>query len=295
MEAANNRRHGSASSAFPGRSPFRGRVPFSTAASALLIFVALLAGCANERAAAIHLNAGTAYLESRQYVSAIKELRQAVAQNPSNPASHYYLGIAYHAKGTEKDAILELQTAISLKEDYSEAYNYLGMVYDSLGDFDRAIANFKKALANILYETPSFAWNNLGWTYFKKKDYDAAIASFSEALKLETNAYNRAAFEISMGRAFFEKGDFDTAVNHFTRAAQIAPELLESRYWLGKSYRTQNKTAMALQEFQIVISKAPNTELALKAKEEIDSIETSQKRKAVGPETPTPRRKSTRN
>ena len=296
MEATNNNKNvGAITSASLRRSPFSIGVAVCAATSAILILVALVAGCANEKAAAIHLNAGTAYLESRQYALAIKELRQAVENNPSDPAGHYYLGIAYHAKGTDKDAIRELQTAISLKADYSEAYNYLGMVYDGLGDFDNAIANFKKALANIVYETPSFAWNNLGWTYFKKKDYDAAVASFSEALKVEPNAYNRAVYENSLGRAFFEKKDFDSAIIHLTKAVQITPESMESRFWLGKSFQAQNKTTLALQEFQIIISKIPNTELALRAKAEIDAIESSQKQKTDGPASPSLRRKSTRN
>jgi tetratricopeptide (TPR) repeat protein len=250
---------------------FRFRIGLSSLA-VLVCLVLFIGGCANEKAARLRLNSGIAYLESRNYPLALKELLEAEKQDSSNPLIHYYLGILYHVKGLPNDSIREFEKAIDLKSDYSEAYNYLGLVYDSTGQFDNAIASYKKALSNLLYETPSFAWNNLGWSYYKKGDYDAAVSAFSEAIKLEPNLYSHAVFEINIGRSFLAKKEYDRAILHFNKVLQTAPDFIEARYWLGKCFEGQNKKYAALKEYQAVIAKVPNTELAIKAKAEIDQL-----------------------
>lgn len=246
----------------------------------LLIFAAILiGGCANEKAAGIHLNSGIAFLESQQYSSALKELVEAQKLNPDDPVIHYYLGILYHVRGLPKETIRELEKAISLKPDYSDAYNYLGLVYDGQGQYDQAIASFKKAVANVLYETPSFAWNNMGWSYFKKGDFGAAAEAFKEAIRLEPNTFNHAVFENNIGRSLLEKGDFDSAISHFNQVLKISPDFIEARYWMGKCFQAQNKKYAALKEYRTVMAEAPNTELSEKAKKAADSLIKSAKRK----------------
>lgn len=239
----------------------------------------VIGGCANEKAAGIHLNSGIAFLESQQYAPALKELVEAQKLNPDDPVIYYYLGILYHVRGLPQESIRELQKAISLKPDYSDAYNYLGLVYDSRGQYDQAIASFKKAVANVLYETPSFAWNNMGWSYFKKGDYGAAAAAFQEAIRLEPNAFNHAVFENNIGRALLEKGDTDSAVLHFNQVLKISPNFIEARYWLGKCFEAQKRKYAALKEYRAVMAEAPGTDLAEKAREAADSLIKSAKKK----------------
>ena len=236
----------------------------------LLLWPVLMSGCANQQAADTHLDAGIAFLESRQYGAAMKELLEAEKLHPTHPPVHYYLGIIYHARGLKQEAIQEFQRAISLKPDYSDAYNYLGLIYDNAGQYDEAIKNFKKAVANISYETPSYAWNNLGWCYYKKGDYDSAAAAFTEAVKLDLNNANRAAFENNIGRSLSAKGDADGAIVHFKRALLFSSDYAEPRYWLGKMYQAQDKKKAALEEYQAFLKYAQaNTDLVEKAKKEV--------------------------
>ncbi|MFB3926120.1 MAG: tetratricopeptide repeat protein [Syntrophales bacterium] len=238
--------------------------------STLLLVYA--AGCANEKAANIHLNMGLAYLESRQYSSALKELMDAEKENPQDPRIHYYLGITYHAKNLPDEAIRELKKAVEIKTDYSEAYNYMGMVYDGMGRYDLAIQSFKNALSNILYETPSYAMNNMAWSYFKKGDYDSALLQFSEALKHEPNMMNHAALEKNIGVVLYRKSNPNSAVMHLKRSLEIAPDFVEARYWLGKCYLLNKDRKSAISEFNAVIKAAPDSEFALRARSELDSM-----------------------
>ncbi len=240
------------------------------AAALLLLF--LPAGCANQEAAGIHLKSGIAYLEARQYTPALKALLDAQKENPDDPQIHYYLGILYHEKNLENEATREFERAIALKPDYSDAYNYVGLIHASAGRHDEAIAAYKKALSNLLYETPSFSWYNMGLSYLKKGSYDEALKSFNEAIRNDPNQFNHARYETEIGKAYLKKGEADKAGLHFSRAVKIAPDFLEARYGLGKSYQLQGRNPLAVREFQTVLTAAPDSELGLKAREEIESL-----------------------
>ena len=49
-------------------------------------------------------------------------------------------------KGDFDRAIADFNRAIELKPDYAEAYNNRGNAYSDKGDFDHAIADFSKAI-----------------------------------------------------------------------------------------------------------------------------------------------------
>jgi len=50
---------------------------------------------------------------------------------------------------------------------------------------DKAIEEYKKALNNYLYDTPSMALYNMAWAYYSKKDYKAALDKYQEALNTD--------------------------------------------------------------------------------------------------------------
>ncbi len=231
-----------------------------------------LGGCGDPKVSGVHLNAGLAYMETKQYPLAMQELMKAEKLNPSDPSVHYYMGVIYHARGMTKEAMGEMERAIALKADYADAYNYLGLIYDNGGQYEKAVACFKKAATNVLYETPSYAWNNLGGTYYKMGNYDASAAAYAEAARLDINVVNRATFEINAGRALMTKGDADKAIPYFRDVQKIMPDAFEAHYWLGKAYQLKNNREEALKAFRTVVEKAPNTPLQAKAQEAIDQI-----------------------
>jgi tetratricopeptide (TPR) repeat protein len=223
-------------------------------------------------AANVHLKSGTAYIESRQYAAAIKELLEAEKNNPGDPTIKYYLGIAFHMKNLPEEAVRSLTGAVELKPDYSEAYNYLGLVYDGMGRYDEAIRSFQKALSNILYETPSYALNNMAWSYYKKGDYESAIARFKEAVGQENSLFSRAMLEKNIGMVYFRMEDMPQASLHLKKALDMAPEFTEARYWLGKVYAATKKRSAAAREFQEVVKAAPESEFGIRAKEELEKL-----------------------
>jgi type IV pilus assembly protein PilF len=246
----------------------------------ILSVTVALAACAaspwNKEQADSHINVGIAYLGSQRFNDALKEFMLAEEYTPREPQVHYYLGIAYYEKGLTDKAINAFDRAVSLKEDYSEAHNFKGNIYLGMGQWDKAIHAFQQALANVIYETPDKALFNMGRAYYGKRDYQMALKLYAEAKNNKPNTVPLPLLDHHMGMASYAGGNYDQASRYFLKALEQAPALLESRYWLGHCYVKLQYRDRARQEFQSIITAAPESELAGEARKTLNSIGASQ-------------------
>jgi tetratricopeptide (TPR) repeat protein len=84
------------------------------------------------------------------------------------------------------------------------------------GDYDRAIAQFTRAIKLGYEKDSSLNWR--GIAYYVKLDNDMAIADFAKAIKLRPD-YDR--YYMWCGRAYRAKGEYDIAIAYFTDAIKI--------------------------------------------------------------------------
>ena len=68
------------------------------------------------------------------------------------------------------------------------AFNNRGIVYDHKGEYDRAIADYDRAIE--LVPNDATAYNNRGVAYGKKGDYDRAIRDYDQAIRLKPDHAN---------------------------------------------------------------------------------------------------------
>ena len=68
------------------------------------------------------------------------------------------------------------------RPDDAEAYLNSGNAYYEKGDYDRALADFNKAIE--LQPDLADAYNNRGLAYHIKRDYDRAIADLDKAHRM---------------------------------------------------------------------------------------------------------------
>jgi len=242
----------------------------------LALLATVFAGCVSDaelkEKASGHIRIGTAHIQAGQYTPALKELLEAEKLTPNDPTVHYYLGIAYERKGFIDDAFREFQKAIALKPDYSEANNFLGTIYLARGNYDEAIVSFNRALSNPLYETPSVPLYNMGRAYKAKGDLKGAYASFSEAIRKEPNSHLMFALELNLGVIDYQEGSYQEAEKHLTRSNERAPNLAETHYWLGMTQMQLRKRKEAAESFKKVIQLAPESEWAVKSRENLKRL-----------------------
>jgi type IV pilus assembly protein PilF len=218
------------------------------------------------------LNIGAAYVEGGDYTAALKELLEAEKYSQENPKVHYYLAFAYFGKAYNDKAIEECEMAVRLKPDYSVAYNFLGTLYYNRGQYDKAIAAFNSALANILYETPEMSLYNMGRAYAGKGDYQRALTKYREASAKAAKPDLLPLIEKEMGKASFAQGDINVAIGHFKKSTELVPSLVESYFWLGECYAKQKRMSEARQAYEMVVKLAPNSDFSLKAKQALQLI-----------------------
>lgn len=240
----------------------------------LFLIICCVAGCVNQQAANQHLNYGMAYIESGHYTQGLKELLEAKKNNPRDPKIRYFLAICYHGKGLPNEAIGELREAVEMKPDYSEAHNLLGTIYAETDRLDEAISEFQKALANLLYETPSFALNGLGWAYYKKGQYDAALGRFQEILDRDPASSILPLVEKNMGIVYFAQGDYGQSLKHLRRSAELAPDFARDQlhFWMGKALAALGDLEGARSEFRKSIKAAYNSQYSLDSAAELEKL-----------------------
>jgi tetratricopeptide (TPR) repeat protein len=125
-------------------------------------------------------------------------------------------------QGNNDEAIRLFTNAIAsgelVREQLKTAYKFLGNAWFDKGDYDRAIAEYTKAIEI----DPRFAvaYYNRGLAWGKKGDYDRAIAEYTKAIELDpehADAYN------NRGIAWVKKGEYDKAITDWTKAIELDP------------------------------------------------------------------------
>jgi tetratricopeptide (TPR) repeat protein len=81
---------------------------------------------------------GDSYLTLKKPADALKQLKNAIALNPTDADALYKLGVAEAASGKPKDAVSHFELATQLVPDYKEAYQGLVGAYKALGEQDLA-------------------------------------------------------------------------------------------------------------------------------------------------------------
>ena len=82
---------------------------------------------------------------SEETASQIALLKDVVKKDPRNLSAWRELGNLYFDAGQPTEAIEAYSRYLSAKPDNSDVRTDMGIMYRALGDFDRAIAEFKKA------------------------------------------------------------------------------------------------------------------------------------------------------
>jgi len=214
-------------------------------------------------------NLGEAYMQQRDFSSALREFLKAEKIYSKDPYLQNDLGLAYMAKGRLYLAIKHFKKAVKLKPDYAPARNNLGTAYLAKKEWDVAIVCFKEIVDDVLYATPHYPLTNLGWAYYNKQEYELAEKYYHNALKLEPN------FIIALrglGRTYMAMERSADAVAILEKAVKNYPRSAESYFYLAKAYSLSGEYKKAINAYKKVIDLAPDSAIAREAEKEAEKI-----------------------
>ena len=96
-------------------------------------------------------------------------------------------GITYQDKGDFDRAIADYDKAITLDPKDAEPHEIRGLAYYLKGDLDRAVADSRKALE--LQPEDDDAWRLLGMAHYAADDFKSASADLLRAIELKDDVY----------------------------------------------------------------------------------------------------------
>ena len=183
---------------------------------------------------------GELYLNNKDTNAAVEQFDAALQLNPKHGSALSGMGMALMAKGDDNGALKHFNKEISLA---------------SKGEFAHIDDNLEKA---YFYS---------GIINLDGKDFNKAIANFQKALKIKKTASDNHFF---LGLAYYDSGDRNKAQKHFKDALMFDPAYAQAHYYLGKCYQSKGKTAQAKKEYQAAVDAKPDYTEAKKALEELD-------------------------
>jgi tetratricopeptide (TPR) repeat protein len=210
------------------------------------------------------LGLGQAYMESRDYGSAIAPLKRALELSPDLLVAHQFLGYALLAQGYATEAIPHLRQA--------GAQEALGIAQIEAGEFPEAIENLRQALAKrpndpdllyylghasgllskqsidallAAYPDSARAHQALAENYFVLRQMAQAEKEYKEALRQRPDLPD---LHLELGQVYANSAQWPKAEDQFRAEAKLQPGNAEAAYRLGSALMQQGKIADALQE-----------------------------------------------
>src|ERR1043165_505810 len=122
----------------------------------------------------------------RDWSNAEREFKKAIELDPNYARAHNWYSHFLMAMGRIEESFAESRIALKLDPLDDSVNQYLGWHYIHARQFDRAIVQLEKTLAN----NPDFflARVTLGMAYVQEGEVKQAIEEFKQAYQLETNA-----------------------------------------------------------------------------------------------------------
>jgi Tfp pilus assembly protein PilF len=206
-----------------------------------------------------HYMLGVSSLNEQNPTGALKEFLEAEKYDPNNHEIQAGLAQAYWLKKAHDLAEKHFLKAVELSDNDPKYYNNIAALYLSMERYDDAIAAFRKAADNLLFDRPELAWTGIGLANYEKQDYAAAQRAYLKALELNPRYYLAT---YRLGELYYNQDRPVEALDMFTRTIELAPGLTDAHYWQGLVYMKMKETEKANNSFREVIRLAPQSELA---------------------------------
>ena len=210
---------------------------------------------------------GASALNENNPADALREYLQAEQFDDRDPEIQAGLAEAYMRKKAFDEAEQHYKRALDLSNNEPKYFNNLGALYLTMERYDDAIAAFRFAAENLLFDRPEVSWTGVGVANYQKGDYPAAERAYQKAREI-----NPLYFQVPyrLGELYYAQGRPVEAVENFNKAVELFPDFAEGYYWLGLTYMKVEETGKAKSAFQEVVRLDPRSEEARLARKYLD-------------------------
>ncbi len=166
---------------------------------------------------------------------------------------HHFMGTALADEGKFERAIAEYRKALCISPHDLETTCDLGAALDRIGETDAAVACLREA--NRSQPKDASVRCILGGALMHQGHTDEAIPLYREALQLQPNYPN---LHFHLGVALLDQGNVNEAISELTRAVELRPSHAEAHAILGGAYVLQGRQAEAVAQYRQALRLAPD-------------------------------------
>ena len=157
--------------------------------------------------------------------------------DPASAEEHYKSATAYHNLGEFERAISEYRHALAFNPNSPIIYNRLGVAYSELKQYDAALDAYQKALA--LSPLTTELHYNVGLVHLKQGDLPRALEAFKHAITLDAEWEDT---YTALGEVYLKQGNLRQAAHAYKKATHLNPNGNPSAVLgLGKVYARQER------------------------------------------------------
>jgi DNA-binding winged helix-turn-helix (wHTH) protein/Tfp pilus assembly protein PilF len=180
----------------------------------------------------------------RDWSNAEREFKRAIELDPNNAPAHNWYSHFLMAMGRIEESFAENQLALKLDPLDDSVNQYMGWHHIHARQFDRAIGQLEKTLAN----NPDFflARVTLGMAYEQKGEVAKAIEEFKKAYELEKNGIVLG----FLGHAYARDGNIAEAQNKLEELKELAKRTYVPPFTIGLIYSALGQNTQAFEWFE---------------------------------------------
>ncbi len=180
----------------------------------------------------------------RDWSNAEREFKRAIELDPNYAHAHNWYSHFLMAMGRIEESYAESEIALKLDPLDDSVNQYLGWHHLHARQFDRAIAQLEKTLAN----NPDFflARVTLGMAYEQKGEVARAIEEFKKAYQQEKNAIVLG----FLGHAYARAGDIGEAQKILEELEELSKRMYVPPFSIGLIYTALGQNTQAFEWFE---------------------------------------------
>jgi len=203
-----------------------------------------------EKSSAIeaHFSAAQQAQREKDYATAEREYRSALALAPAFAEVHMNLGLVYQLEDRPTDAMVEFRNALKIKPGLAGANFFLGVDYCKLGEGAKAIPYLRAALKAEPDRPDTWLWLATGQEIAGQ--WQAEVATLHRALELRPADVD---LLYLLGSAYERLGKQEVA-----HLGKVAPGSSRSEQLLAESYASSNEWPSAVIHFQNALAASPD-------------------------------------
>lgn len=189
---------------------------------------------------------GHFYMLANRMDDACRWTEKAIADGPDEWMLHTMLGILY-SRNDHQDlpkAIGYLKEAIRLSPRIGINYRILGTLQSMNGDPTGAADTFTKAIA--VNPSDAFSYMARGSIYEDLKDYEKALADFRRALSMNLPGKFHETAQMEEGQTLFHLSRYDESLASYGKVLEKDPGNFRAVYMTGLIYKAERKDDTAL-------------------------------------------------